>query len=57
MGLEHPWGLVTATSPGTKSPRIPRDIIMQYVVLEKTLDSSLEIQPVHSEGDGFLWKE
>ena len=51
MGLEHPWGLVTATSPGTKSPRIPRDIIMQYVVLEKTLESSLEIQPVHSEGD------
>lgn len=30
MGLEHPWVLVAAASPGTKSPRIPRDIIMQY---------------------------
>ena len=30
MGLEHPWVLVFATSPGIKSLRIPRDIIMQY---------------------------
>ena len=30
MRLEHPWVLVSATSPGTKSLRIPRDIIMQY---------------------------